>query len=85
MWIERELAKRLGLDPDKVHPVSREQQFFNQIAGAKVAKPDGSGMEPLVTITEQDIAELKVKGTRSRGLPATPSPSSPRSLSGMTR
>lgn len=66
-WIERELAKRLGVDPDKVHPLSGEQQFFNQLAGAKVAKPDGSGMEPLVTITEEDIAQWKVQGKPQQG------------------
>lgn len=66
-WMERELAKRLGLDPDEVHPLSTEQQFFNQIAGATVMNPDGSGKEPLVTITAQDVAEWKVTGEPQQG------------------
>jgi anaerobic dimethyl sulfoxide reductase subunit A len=66
-WIERELAKRLGLDPLKVHSVDMQQQFFNQIAGAKVMKKDGSGMEPLVTITDADIAAMKATGKPQQG------------------
>ncbi|HEX9014802.1 MAG TPA: molybdopterin-dependent oxidoreductase, partial [Chloroflexota bacterium] len=61
-WIERELATRLGVDPEKVDPVSLKQQVFNQAQGATVIKNDGSGMEPLVTITDADIAEWGAKG-----------------------
>ncbi len=67
IWMERELAKRLGLDPDEIHPISREQQYFNQLAGATVIKPDASGYEPLVTITAEDIAELGVEGKPQQG------------------
>jgi len=55
-WMEMELAKRLGLDPNELYPVSEAQVVFNQLAGATVAKMDGSSMEPLVTITAEDIA-----------------------------
>ena len=66
-WMERELATRLGIDPNKVHPLSIKQQFFNQIAGTKAAKADGTGMEPVVTITEADIKEWGVNGKPQQG------------------
>lgn len=53
-----EVGKRLGLDPLALEPISGGQQLFNQLAGAKVALPDGSGFEPLLTITKEDIAEI---------------------------
>jgi anaerobic dimethyl sulfoxide reductase subunit A len=66
-WMDRELAKRLGLDPDIVDPVPSKQQAFNQIAGASVMADDGSGYEPLVTITAADIDELGVEGEPQTG------------------
>jgi anaerobic dimethyl sulfoxide reductase subunit A len=62
-----ELAKRLGVDPLKAEPLSTKQQTFNQIAGAKVMKTDGSGMETLVTITDKDIADYGVTGKPQTG------------------
>ncbi len=66
-WVAVELAKRLGVDPQQVAPFGREQQVFNQIAGAKVMKPDGSGTETLVTVTDADLAALKVQGKPQQG------------------
>jgi len=66
-WIEKELAKRLGLDAQKLYPLSPKQQVFNAVAGASVMKPDASGYEPLVTITEADIAEWGVTGKVQTG------------------
>lgn len=66
-WIELELAKRLELDPDALYPISRTQQTFNQLAGAKVVLADGSGYEALVTITAEDIAALGVEGEPQSG------------------
>jgi anaerobic dimethyl sulfoxide reductase subunit A len=66
-WIERELAKRLDLDPDELYPISRSQQAYNRLAGAKVIKKDASDYEPLLTITADDIAELGVEGEPQRG------------------
>jgi anaerobic dimethyl sulfoxide reductase subunit A len=65
-WIERELAKRLGVDPEKVDPLPVKQQVFNQLQSATVMKNDGSGMEPLVTITEADIAEWGAKNGKAQ-------------------
>ncbi len=67
IWIERELGKRLGLDPEAIDPIPLKQQLFNQAAGARVIKEDGSGMEPLVTITYADIAEWGVDGEPQSG------------------
>ena len=67
MWIAKEIAKRLGLDETQVEPFSAAQQLFNQLAGAKVMKLDGSGMEPLVTITDADIQEMGVTGKTQQG------------------
>jgi anaerobic dimethyl sulfoxide reductase subunit A len=67
IWIDRELAKRLGIDPDEVHPISYTQQVYNQLAGATVIKQDGSEYEPLVTITAEDIREMGVQGEPQTG------------------
>lgn len=67
LWMHLEIGKRLGFDPKELDPLSEEQKLFNQIAGATVIKEDGSGYEPLVTITAQDIAELGVEGTPQQG------------------
>ncbi len=67
IWIELELAKRLGVDKALVQPISVKQQVFNIVAGATVIKDDASDYEPLVTITEADIAELGVEGVPQQG------------------
>jgi anaerobic dimethyl sulfoxide reductase subunit A len=65
------IGDRLGFDPTEIYPVSRKQMIFNQIAGAKVMKDDvpnsGGEYENLVTITEQDLAELGVEGEPQTG------------------
>lgn len=66
-WIAAELGKRLGLDAALIAPLSLEQQTFNRLAGAWVMKPDGSEKEPLLTITEQDIADMGVTGKAQTG------------------
>ncbi len=66
-WVEIELAKRMGLNPDDIYPIGRKQQVFNQLAGAKVILPDASGYGPLVTITAGDIAALGVTGEPQTG------------------
>ncbi len=66
-WVVTEIGKRLGLDPKEIYPIDPKQQLFNQIMGCKVMKPDGSGMEALVTITTQDIQEWGVEGQPQQG------------------
>jgi anaerobic dimethyl sulfoxide reductase subunit A len=67
IWIEREIGKRLGLDPKVIEPLPLKQMVFNQLAGAEVIKEDGAGYEKLLTITEEDISNLGVKGTPQKG------------------
>jgi anaerobic dimethyl sulfoxide reductase subunit A len=67
IWIATEIGKRLGLDVNEIAPLSQQQQVFNQLAGAEVMKEDGSGYEPLVTITAADIAEMGVQGVPQVG------------------
>jgi len=66
-WIAMEVAKRLGLKAEDVYPISVKQQVFNQLAGAKVIKEDGSGMETLVTLTDADIAAEGATGKPQQG------------------
>lgn len=66
-WIERELAKRWGLNPDIIDPVPLNQQVYNQLAGAKVIKENGSDYETLLTITEEDIKRMGAKGKPQTG------------------
>lgn len=68
-WIGRELCKHLGLDADKVYPVSEEQRYFNFIAGSTVINKEGTGYETLVTITEDDLAWWEVKYGKVNGTP----------------
>jgi anaerobic dimethyl sulfoxide reductase subunit A len=66
--MERELAKRLDLDPDELHPLSAGQMVLNQLAGASVITADGSGYEPLVTLTGEDLAAFgDVEGEPQQG------------------
>jgi len=67
MWMENEIAKRIGVDPNKIHPLSAKQKLFNQIAGTTVIKEDHTGYEPLVTITAEDIQEWGVEGEPQQG------------------
>jgi anaerobic dimethyl sulfoxide reductase subunit A len=66
-WVAEELAKRLGVDATTIWPISEKQMLFNEVAGAEVITPDGSGFEPLVTITADDIAEWGVEGEPQQG------------------
>jgi anaerobic dimethyl sulfoxide reductase subunit A len=67
IWMAKEIGQRLGLDPNEIDPIPLKQQVFNQLAGATVIKNDGSGYEPLVTITAEDITALGVDGKPQTG------------------
>ncbi len=66
-WIAKELAKRLGIDPDELYPIDEKQQFFNAIASTTCIAEDGVTSVPVATITEADIAEWGVEGTPQEG------------------
>ncbi|WP_300410287.1 molybdopterin-dependent oxidoreductase [Lagierella sp.] len=67
IWIAIELAKRLGIDEKLIAPVDESQRLFNIIQGAQVIKEDGSVYENLVSITQEDLNELGVKGNVQNG------------------
>ncbi len=56
-----ELAKKLGLEADRLFPISEEQDYFDTIAGAQLLAEDGKTYETLVTITDADITAMKEK------------------------
>lgn len=66
-FIDRELARRLDIDPDSIVPFNIMQQTFNKLAGATVMKEDGKTYETLVTITEEDLAHYGVEGKPQQG------------------
>lgn len=66
-WIAKELGKRLGVNVDELFPISEKQQFFNTLQGATIILEDGKTKAPLLTITEQDIAQWQVTGTPQQG------------------
>lgn len=66
-WMDRELAKRLGIDPDEMYPIGAKQQLFNSLAGATVINENGEDYDTLVTITPQDIKKWGVKGKPQKG------------------
>ncbi|MCL2895673.1 molybdopterin-dependent oxidoreductase [Brenneria tiliae] len=66
-WIAREIGKRLGIDVDKIFPISEKQQFFNMLQGATVIAEDGKTPVQLLTITAQDIAAWGVEGRAQQG------------------
>lgn len=65
-WIMTELLTRLGADPKEAYPIDEKQQTFNQFTGAQVIGEDGN-FGPLVTITEEDIAEWGVEAEPQEG------------------
>ena len=65
--IALEVGTRLGLDPEELYPISKEQIMFNRLAGAKVIMANGSDYEPLVDITADDITEMGAEGEPQRG------------------
>jgi anaerobic dimethyl sulfoxide reductase subunit A len=67
IWIAEELAKRLGIDGEKLTPYPLVQERFNQIAAALVVEDDGETYVPLVTITQEDIEKRGVAGIPQEG------------------
>ena len=66
--VVRGLAPLFGFKEEDFYCGSEKQQLFNQIAGSTVFDPaDGVTPIPLVTITEDDIAEWGVEGTPQEG------------------
>lgn len=66
-WIAEEIAKRLGVDAYQANPVNNKQRCYNIIAGTTVVKENGKDYEKLVSVTEDDLKELGVKGKPQDG------------------
>ena len=60
------LARALGFDPSEFWPVSEKQAFFDMLAGSTVQTESGE-LEPLLTITQDDIEEWGCEGTPQEG------------------
>lgn len=67
MEVVRGIVQRLGLDEDLICGNSYAQKEYNTLAGSVVMKPDKSGFEPLVTITQKEIDAMGVQGTPQQG------------------
>jgi anaerobic dimethyl sulfoxide reductase subunit A len=68
LWLDGELCKRFGGDVSNGYSngQSIKHNVFTGFANAWVIKPDGSGKEPLISFTEEDLAEIGVEADASR-------------------
>ena len=65
--IALELADRIGVDRNVLRPVSEKQLIINMVAASQILSEDGENFENLVSITEEDLAELGVEGQPQEG------------------
>lgn len=65
--IANDLSERLGLDFKEIMPYTDQQLWMNALVGSTVVKEDGSGMEPLLTVTEEDYARYGTEGKPQQG------------------
>lgn len=68
LWIVRELASRLGLDPDQLVPFDGKQAAYNTMAASMIFNKETMNMDKLVTITQEDIDEWGVTGEPQEGV-----------------
>lgn len=50
-----------------LRPVSEKQLIINMVAASQILSEDGENFENLVSITEEDLAELGVEGQPQEG------------------
>lgn len=68
-YVAEELAKRLGVAPEKVNTMTPGQRTYESLAGAAYMKDFGNGeYAPLITITQEDIDALGVEGKPQEGV-----------------
>lgn len=67
-WVDCELMKRLKLDWEAQYPISAVQGWYDTIAGSMCPVKDPTDLQPLVTITQEDIDEWGVVGTPQQGM-----------------
>ena len=56
--IAEEIAKRLGIDPKVVNPLSVEERGYSTVRDAVITGPSYEEPQPLLTITQEEIDEL---------------------------
>lgn len=59
--IGMELGRRLGLDVDALYPYTGREMHLYRLINATVVSEDGKSMEPLVTITQEDIDAYQIR------------------------
>jgi anaerobic dimethyl sulfoxide reductase subunit A len=57
LWANEQLGLRFDLTKEELNPYSEEQQSFEALRSAQVTAEDGETLEPLFTITADDIPE----------------------------
>lgn len=65
--IAEAVASRLDVDFAEIMPKTDQQQWMDAMVGATVVKEDGSGYEPLLSITEDDFTKYGVEGAPQVG------------------
>lgn len=55
------------MDRNVLRPVSEKQLIINMVAASQILSEDGENFENLVSITEEDLAELGVEGQPQEG------------------
>lgn len=66
-WVDEQLLKRLGYDPEQIYFITPEQGVYNQLAGCAVRDENGD-YSTLLTITQEDIDEMGIEGTPQEGI-----------------
>jgi anaerobic dimethyl sulfoxide reductase subunit A len=68
LWVDAELLKRYGFDPILAYPngLPMKQNVFNGLANAWVTTPDGTGKEPLISYTAEDLEEIGIEADVSK-------------------
>lgn len=62
------LAEKLGLDVDKLFPLSEKQEFFNTLSGTMMKSADTGEFGTFLTITQDDISSWGVEGKPQDGV-----------------
>ncbi len=59
--INKEIGRRMGLDIEALYPYSAKEMHLYRLLNATVVADDGVTMEPLVTVTEEDIERYGIR------------------------
>lgn len=65
--IVKGLAEHMGLDVVEILPLSEKQMWFNTVAGSQAVTDNGSGFEPIASVTQEDLDRYGVEGKPQEG------------------